>query len=126
VEDGKTYRVKDTRASGAPASVERQSVTQDDTTFSQRIGEHIVGGRSGTIHGAETIRFGEDDVQGDGRGAQLAETRDKATYEIPRPGPLTDRREAVLVHVDDDDVIAGRPRIGRAHEDVVCGIVEAS
>jgi hypothetical protein len=69
------------------------------------------------------VGFGEDDVERNGRRPHLSEARNQPADKIATPWPLSHPRQAALVHVDDDDTAAGRPRAGPAQKAVVHSVV---
>ncbi len=50
----------------------------------------------------QPIRFGEDDVEGNRRGAELGQSGDQIRHQGARPGPLAEGIQALLIDVEDD------------------------
>ena len=51
----------------------------------------------------QPVGLGEDDVEGDGGGAELGQARDQVGDARARPRPLAELAQAFLVDIDDDD-----------------------
>src|SRR5688572_9161060 len=105
-----------TVARWAVRGLERQPITQDHAAGPKRVGQHGVGC---TARAVMPIRLGEDDVERDGGGAEIAQPSDQAGDQVATPGPLADGRQTALVHVHDDDPAAWRTRRRGAYQRVV-------
>ncbi len=119
--DGQTERMLDTRAGAHRHWIERQRVSEYDLSGSQRVGEDGIG-----VASLVAIRFGEDDIEGDGRRPLIAERGNQPRHHVTAPRPLADRRETPLVDVDDDDPRIGRPQGRGAQQDVVGLVFEVA
>ena len=63
----------------------------------------------------KAVRFGEEDVERDGAGAESRRLLDERRHAIPRPRPLAKRSQALFIHVDDG--YAGGRQIIPEHAD---------
>ena len=126
VQDRQADRVQHTIASKRLRRIERERVAENDPTARERTGQRGVGRRFAGLRrpgGDVAIRLGEDDVQRDHRGAQLADAGDELRDQIATPRPLADRRQAALVHIHDRDSALGWRRRRGAHQRVVDAVV---
>ena len=129
-----------THASGGlPASgAEVEGVAEDEGALSEDLGQAlvVVGDPAGRIPEADdhpevaldlardqrqggAVGFGKDDVQRDGRRAEVAHPLEQLRHPIARPGPLAVTGEALFVDVDDHRHGARRAVRRTAQEDVV-------
>ena len=96
--------------------IERHGVAEHDLAFVQGVGQQLVGRAPAAF---EPIRLRKDDVQRDGRRTKIAQARHELTDHVAPPRPLTDRRQTVVIDVDDHDAAGCRADRSVAQDGVV-------